>query len=74
MLSLLSILLHYFSVGGHRCFIVDFLMEYFIREEIIPIVQLEMCRLITSQPKVMKNYITSAEVSFKYYKINKKLE
>ena len=46
--SSLSILLYYFSIGDHRCFIVDFPMEYFIGEGTIPIVQSEICRLTTS--------------------------
>ena len=74
MPSSLSILPYYFSIGDHRCFIVDFLMEYFIREGTIPIVQSEMRWLTISQLKVIENYITSAEASFKYHKINEKLE
>ena len=34
----LSILPHYFGIGNHRYFIVDFPLEYFIAEGTIPIV------------------------------------
>ena len=72
MLSLLAILLHYFSISDYQCFIVDFLLEYFIREGIILIIQLEMYRLTTSKPNTIQNYLLNAEASFQYYKTHER--
>ena len=70
----LSILPHYFSVGNHRCFIVDFPLEYFIAEGSIPIIKPEMWRLTTSQSEAKKNYMVNAKTYIKYHKIQEKLE
>ena len=71
--SSISVLLHYFSVGDHRCFIADFSKDLFFGEGTIPIVKAEMHRLSLSQPQSVTNYVEKAELLLTYHKIDKKI-
>ena len=68
-----SILLHYFSIGDHYCFFVDFLLEYFLGKELLPISRLEMRRLGLLQPKAVQNYLLKAKSLLSYYRIEDKI-
>ena len=69
----MSILLHYFRVGDHRCIIADFLREVFFGSQTISIIKAEMCRLSLSQPQSVTNYIQKAEQLLTYHKIDNKI-
>ena len=67
------ILAHYFRVGDHRCFILNFHIEKFLGEEFIPIYKPEIRRLTTKQPKAVHNYIQRAKTLFHHHQIEQKL-
>ena len=68
----LSILLHHFAVGDHRCFIVDFPMYSFMGDSFIPIVTPEMRRLTLSNKGAVERCLSRAESLLDHHKTDKK--
>ena len=65
---------HYFGVGDHRCFILDFLIELFLGDRFIPIYKPEIWRLTTKQPKAVQNYISRVESLIIHHCIDRKIQ
>ena len=63
-----SMLPHYFGVGDHRCFVLDFSVDTFLGEGFVPICKPEMRRLTSKQPKAVQNYLRKAESLFLHHK------
>ena len=53
-LSSTSILLYYFSIGDHYCFILDFNHKLFFRDDLILIVKYKMRHLTISQSTLVE--------------------
>ena len=69
-----STLPHYFRVEDYQGFVLDFPINFFLREGIILLAKPEMWRLTSSQLQSVLNYITKAESTFHHHKIQEKLD
>ena len=56
--ALASILPHYFGAGNYCRFAIDFSMEYFLGNGILPVFPIEIYQLTSSQPKSIINYMS----------------
>jgi len=52
--SVVSIALHHFGVGDHRCIIIDIPMETFFGSRFIPVCYPKMRRLTMKKPEAVK--------------------
>ena len=60
-------------MGNYRVFVVDFKLNLLFSSRIISIVQPDIRRFISNQPKAVENYLEKGESLFKICKIEEKL-
>ena len=69
LLSSISIIPHYFSIGDHRAIVADFLKNTFFGDRYIPIIRPEIRRLLMAQPQSISNYIKRSKQLFIHHQI-----